>query len=123
MILIEAGEFPVFVVEPMDTVAIPTGNLLTATLHCKSDSEIKIKWYKDDVTVEMALLPSCYNTTNTSLMVATTRSDKDGSKLEGLYYCVISNTLGSVRSRSALITSQPFQIHLKVAIYLILMDL
>ena len=90
----------------MDTVATPTGNLLTATLHCKSDSEIKIKWYKDNVTIEMALLPSCYNTTNTSLMVGTARSDKDCSKLEGLYYCVISNTLGSVRSRNALVKSQ-----------------
>ena len=115
MILTEAGDFPVFVVEPMDTVATPTGNLLTATLHCKSDSKIKIKWYKDDVTIEKALFPSCYNTTNTSLMVATALSDtdKDCSKLDGLYSCVISNTLGSVRSRSALVTSQ---YHLHIAI-------
>ena len=109
MILIVAGDFPVFVVEPTDTVATPIGNHLTATLHCESASyrtDSGIQWYKDGTTIEMALLPSYFNSTNTSLVVATVHSDNEAVKLEGMYYCVISNTLGSVRSRSALVRSQ-----------------
>ena len=89
----------------MDTVATPTGNRLTASLHCIFTSYSEIKWYKDGVTIEMALLPS-YNTTNTSLVVSTTLSDNNSTKLEGLYYCVVNNALGSAKSRSALVTSQ-----------------
>ena len=108
MILIEAGDFPVFVVEPMDTVATLIGNRLTATLHCKSASyrtDSGIQWYKDGVTIEMALLPSYFNTANTSLVLSTAHSDNDGTRVEGMYYCVIISTVGSVRSRNALITS------------------
>ena len=109
MILIVAGDFPVFVVEPMDTVATPVGNRLTATLHCESATyrtDSGIQWYKDGVTIETALLPSYFNATDTSLVVATAHSDNDAVKLEGMYYCVISNKLGSVRSRSVLVTSR-----------------
>ena len=92
----------------MDTVATSLGNHLTATLHCKFApyrTASGIQWYKDDGTIEMTLPPSYFNATNTSLIVA---SDNDAVKLEGMYYCVISNTLGSVRSRSSHYKLVPF---------------
>jgi hypothetical protein len=53
----------------------------------------------------MALLPN-YTITDTSLVVAATDPEDDGRDLEGMYYCVISNAFGAVRSRSALVKTQ-----------------
>ena len=104
---IKASHAPVLVEEPADTVAIPVGLSRSATLSCRAisyGSVSVIEWYKDDLAIDMASLPR-YNATNTSLVVGTTDARDDGHILEGMYYCVISNTFGAVRSRNALVKS------------------
>jgi hypothetical protein len=105
----DALDFPIFAEEPTDTVATPIGDRLTATLHCKSTSDRTdsgIQWYKDGVKINTTLNSHQFHTTNTSLEVSTTLSDQDTVRLEGKYYCVVSNTLGSIRSRSVFVRTQ-----------------
>jgi hypothetical protein len=108
VVALSAAQAPVLLEEPTDTVAIPVGHLRSATLSCRALSYTNpsvIEWYKDDEPVEMTLLPN-YTIINTSLIVATTDPRDDGIVLEGMYYCVIRNAFGAVRSRSALVRTQ-----------------
>jgi hypothetical protein len=108
VVTVSAPSAPIFVEEPTDTVAISAGLSRSATLSCKAisyDSVAVIEWYKDDVEIETASIPT-YNASSTSLVVGTTNASDSGVILEGTYYCVIGNAYGTIRSRSALIKSQ-----------------
>ena len=98
---------PSLVEEPVDTVASYNGVdglILSATLRCQGNPRaLEISWYKDDQEINMAGIPY-FNVSDGWLTVGTRdKSDDDLAALEGFYFCTVSNSLGTVRSRKALI--------------------
>lgn len=97
---------PSLVVEPVDTVAGyggPGGPFVSATLSCQARPEdAAITWYKDDLPVEMVEIPGV-QARGGLLTVGTRDSTDDGGIVEGFYYCLAANGVGTVRSRTALV--------------------
>lgn len=82
-----------FVLEPLDTVAIPSNSVI---LHCQvqtSESAVEIQWTKDNEIVSVS--SSRQLLSNGSLLIL-------NSPEEGTYWCIATvSSIGSIRSRSA----------------------
>ena len=105
-VCVASPAIPSLVEEPVDTVAGYNGVdglILSATLRCQGNPrELEISWYKDDQEINMAGIPY-FNVSDGWLTVGTRDRSDDLAALEGFYFCTVSNSLGTVRSRKALI--------------------
>lgn len=88
-------EVPYITKQPGPSLTVVDGGLATFTI--EAENATKYEWYNDRTDIDAAT-PTLVATHNSTEKIDSLIIDPVGEAQEGIYYCVVSNTAGSVTS-------------------------